>query len=133
MIMSIYLFLANFAWLWTSVSSPAPAPYVHIMTEIQVNCVYTNEIIPTRLRAKACTLRQLANWTVNFVVAFTIPSFLRSSLSGLYFLYGTMTLVATVVCIFVPETKGCGLEKIEQLSKRGKGDIGERNGAAKHL
>lgn len=103
------------------------------MTEIQVNCVYTNKIIPTRLRAKACALGQLASWAVNFVVAFTTPSFLRSSLSGPYFLYGAIILGAAIVCIFVPETKGRGPEETEQLFERGKGDIGERKWRSKKL
>lgn len=65
-------------------------------------------------------LELLANWLVNFLVAFTTPVFLRASPSGPYFLYGSATALAVVVCYFMPETKGKSLEEIERdFEKRG--------------
>ncbi|KAI9568586.1 general substrate transporter [Boletus coccyginus] len=95
----IYIFVANFAWSWAVVIK-----------------IYACEIVPTRLRAKACAFQQLANWVVNFAVALTAPLFLRTSPSGPYFLFGAATCFVTLVCgFFMPETKGKSLEEIEVL------------------
>ncbi|KAI5794985.1 sugar transporter [Geopyxis carbonaria] len=99
----IYIFVANFSWSWAVVGK-----------------IYSAEIIPTRLRAKVCAVEQLANWMVNFVVALTAPVFLRSSPSGPYFLYGAATLLAAVVCVFMPETRGKSLEEIEGVFEKGR-------------
>ncbi|KAJ8594663.1 general substrate transporter [Rhizopogon salebrosus TDB-379] len=98
-IVLIYMFAANFAWSWGVVIK-----------------IYACEIIPTRLRAKACAVQQLSNWLVNFTVALTAPLFLRASPSGPYFFFGSATLFTTTVCYFLmPETKGKSLEEIEDL------------------
>ncbi|KAL3442082.1 general substrate transporter [Aspergillus insuetus] len=97
-IVMIYIFVANFSWSWAVVGK-----------------IYASEIIPTRLRAKVCAVELVANWVVNFIVTFTAPLFLQSSPSGPYFLYGFSTVVAVVVCVLMPETKGHSLEHIERL------------------
>ncbi|CEL02890.1 Putative Sugar transporter [Aspergillus calidoustus] len=97
-IVLIYIFVANFSWSWAVVGK-----------------IYASEIIPTRLRAKVCAVELVANWVVNFIVTFTAPLFLQSSSSGPYFLYGFSTVVAVVVCVLMPETKGHSLEYIERL------------------
>lgn len=97
----VYVFIASFALSWGVVAR-----------------VYSSEIIPTRLRAKVCALEQVANWVVNFAIAFTAPLFLRTSLCGPYFLYGLATLLAAFVCYFAPETKGRSLEEIEFLFEK---------------
>ncbi|KAF8120587.1 general substrate transporter [Boletus edulis] len=101
-IILIYIFIANFAWSWAVVTK-----------------IYTCEIMPTRLRAKACAFQQLANWVVNFAVALAAPVFLRSSPSGPYFLFGTATCFVTLVCyFFMHETKGKSLEEIKGLFEK---------------
>lgn len=52
----------------------------------------------------------------------TAPLFLHKSPSGPYFLYGFSTLIAVVVCIFMPETKGQTLEAIENLFEKKSND-----------
>ncbi|MDI1489653.1 MAG: hypothetical protein OHK93_000850 [Ramalina farinacea] len=100
-IVLIYLFAANFSWSWGVIMK-----------------IYACEIIPTRLRAKTCAVEQLANWVVNFVIAFTAPMFLRASPSGPYFFYGFCTLGAVILCVFIPDTKGKSLEEIEGLFEK---------------
>ncbi|KAL4920939.1 general substrate transporter [Aspergillus aurantiobrunneus] len=97
-IVLIYVFVANFSWSWAVVGK-----------------IYASEIIPTKLRAKVCAVELVANWVVNFLVTFTAPLFLRASPSGPYYLYGFSTVVAVIVCILMPETKGHTLEHIERL------------------
>ncbi|HEV7736953.1 MAG TPA: MFS transporter [Chlamydiales bacterium] len=92
---------------------------IHSCLFFQVGKIYACEIIPTRLRAKVCAVEQLANWLVNYAVALTAPIFLHSSPSGPYFLYGSATLLAVVVCYFMPETKGRTLEEIVGLFEKG--------------
>lgn len=98
----IYLFIGNFAWSWAVVIK-----------------IYACEIMPTRLRAKACAIQQLANWMVNFAVTLTAPMFLRASPSGPYFLFCSATFFTSVVCyLFMPETKEKSLEEIEELFEK---------------
>ncbi|KAI6015343.1 general substrate transporter [Pisolithus orientalis] len=98
----IYIFIGNFAWSWAVVIK-----------------VYACEIMPTRLRAKACAIQQLANWMVNFTVTLTAPMFLRASPSGPYFLFCSATFFTSVVCyLFMPETKEKSLEEIEELFEK---------------
>ncbi|KAL3436551.1 general substrate transporter [Aspergillus tetrazonus] len=97
-IVLIYIFVANFSWSWAVVGK-----------------IYASEIIPTRLRANVCAVELVANWVVNFFVTFTGPLFLRASPSGPYYLYGFSTVVAVIVCVLMPETKGHSLEHIERL------------------
>ncbi|KIJ64654.1 hypothetical protein HYDPIDRAFT_154421 [Hydnomerulius pinastri MD-312] len=98
-IILIYMFVANFSWSWAVVIK-----------------IYACEIMPTRLRAKACAFQQLANWVVNFTVALTAPLFLRASPSGPYFFFSSATFFVTLVCyFFMPETKGMSLEEIEMI------------------
>ncbi|THU96762.1 MFS transporter [Dendrothele bispora CBS 962.96] len=95
----VYVFVASFACSWAVVGK-----------------IYACEIIPTRLRAKACAVQQLSNWLVNFTVALTAPAFLKASPSGPYFLYGSCTLFTVLVCFFaMPETKEKSLEEIEAM------------------
>ncbi|KAI6144238.1 general substrate transporter [Pisolithus tinctorius] len=98
----IYIFIGNFAWSWAVVIK-----------------IYACEIMPTRLRAKACAIQQLANWMVNFTVTLTAPMFLRASPSGPYFLFCSATFFTSVVCyLFMPETKEKSLEEIEELFEK---------------
>ena len=53
--------------------------------------------------------------------------FLRSSLSGAYFLYGLTTLVAAFICYFIPETKGRSLEEIETLFEKERAPMPEEH------
>ncbi|KAI5980602.1 general substrate transporter [Pisolithus marmoratus] len=98
----IYICIGNFAWSWAVVFK-----------------IYACEIMPTRLRAKACALQQLANWLVNFAVTLTAPMFLRASPSGPYFLFCSAAFFVSVVCyLFMPETKEKSLEEIEELFEK---------------
>ena len=80
----------------------------------KVGKIYACEIIPTHIRARVASLELLANWAMNFAVTISAPILLRSSPAGAYFLYGFSTVLAVIVCIYMPETKGRSLEDIEQ-------------------
>lgn len=50
---------------------------------------------------------------MNWLIAFSTPLFLSRSSSGPYFLFGTCTLITTLVALaFQPETRGASLEKV---------------------
>ncbi|CZR55874.1 related to sugar transporter [Phialocephala subalpina] len=81
--------------------------------------VYTSEIQGPKTRAGASSLALSANWTVNWIIAFTTPIFLAHSSFGVYFLFGSTTLLTVVVCIFwMPETRGRTLEDIDASFRR---------------
>jgi len=81
--------------------------------------IYTNEIQPTRTRASAANLANSFNWLANWIIAFTTPIFLSKSSSGVYFFFGSCSLLCLAVCfVAMPETKGRSLETIEQSFKQ---------------
>ncbi|PCH33387.1 general substrate transporter [Wolfiporia cocos MD-104 SS10] len=94
----IYVFVVGYATSWAIVTR-----------------IICSEIQPMRTRAAATSLGQCANWVVNWTVAFTTPLFLARSASGPYFLFGSCSLLTTVVCLaFQPETRGASLEDVDK-------------------
>ena len=104
--------------------------------------MYVSEIQSPKTRAGAASLSLSANWVsylnkstyskllislkiVNWIVAFTTPIFLAHSTYGIYFLFGSASLLVAVVSVFfMPETRGKSLEEID-ASFRGKPVDGE--------
>lgn len=81
--------------------------------------VYASEIQPPETRATATSLAYSSNWIVNWIVAFTTPIFLANSTFGVYFLFGSATLLTAIVCsLFMPETRGQTLESINEAFER---------------
>jgi len=56
---------------------------------------------------------------MNWIVAFTTPIFLAHSSFGIYFLFGSASLLVAAVCIFLPETRGRSLEFIDESFRKG--------------
>ncbi|KUJ18944.1 general substrate transporter [Mollisia scopiformis] len=84
--------------------------------------VYVSEIQSSKTRAGASSLALSANWTVNWIIAFTTPIFLARSSFGVYFLFGSTALLTVVVCIFwMPETRGRTLEDIDASFRKKSG------------
>ncbi|KZT06349.1 general substrate transporter [Laetiporus sulphureus 93-53] len=78
--------------------------------------IIASEIQPMRTRAAATSLGQCANWVVNWIIAFTTPAFLAKTSSGPYLLFGSCSLLTTVICLaFQPETKGASLEEVDKV------------------
>ena len=77
--------------------------------------IYAPEIQPQRTRAQATSLAYGANWLCNFFVAFISSILLAKSVSGVYFLFGGCTALATIVSfLYMVETKGRSLDEIER-------------------
>ncbi len=75
-----------------------------------------SEIIPLRLRGLGMGICVLFHWITNFVIGLTFPVLL--STIGLYMTFFIFVVVGIFsilfVKFFVPETKGCTLEELEQ-------------------
>jgi Sugar (and other) transporter len=84
--------------------------------------VYVSEIQSPKTRAGAASLALSANWVMNWIIAFTTPIFLARSTYGVYFFFGSATLLTVVVCaFFMPETRGKSLEDIDASFRGHKG------------
>jgi hypothetical protein len=101
-LISIFLFAGFFQFGW------GPVPWI-----------YTAEIPTARLRALNVSLAAATQWLFNFVVTRITPIMLVSEGRGGYgaFLtYGCFCFAMGVfVWIFIPETKGLSLEKMDEL------------------
>ncbi|KAH8923423.1 general substrate transporter [Atractiella rhizophila] len=77
--------------------------------------MYISEIQSGRTRAAATSLATATNQGVNFLIALTTPLFLAASSSGPYFLFGSTTTLAVIICLlYMPETRGVSLENIDK-------------------
>lgn len=76
-----------------------------------------SEIYPLRVRGLSMSIATIANWAANLVVALTFLSLFQAiGRSGTFFLYAILTVGAIAFAYFlVPETKGKGLEEIEDM------------------
>jgi len=70
-----------------------------------VSCCYSCRVLSRGFRADKRVL-QFCNW----LVAFATPIFLAKSNSGVYFLFGSFSLITVLtMAVFMPETKGVPL------------------------
>jgi sugar porter (SP) family MFS transporter len=96
-IVMIYLFVAGFAYSWGP-----------------VGWIYPAEIYPLSVRAKGTSITTAANWLMNFVISEICPVMLSSITFGTYIFFGCCgAIMATVVYLFFPETKGRSLEEMD--------------------
>ncbi|XP_055356052.1 uncharacterized protein LOC129601301 [Paramacrobiotus metropolitanus] len=95
----IYLFTMVFAATW--------GPVVW---------VYQSEIFPMRVRGKATALCTMSNWTWNAIVSKLTPIMLEDIAYYTNVVFSSFCLVMAIfVLIFVPETKGKNLERMDEI------------------
>lgn len=76
--------------------------------------VVVSEIFPTRVRGAAMSLSVVFLWGGNFLVSQFFPVMLATLAHNVFYLYALMCLFCFIfILIYVPETKGKTLEKIE--------------------
>lgn len=78
--------------------------------------IIPNEVLPLRLRGKGSGFATFNNFFFNFVVSFTSPIAINSSMgfAGNMMLYACLMLVSAPILYFMmPETKGVPLEEME--------------------
>ncbi len=81
-----------------------------------------SEIFPLEVRGLGISIAVSVCWAFNMLVALTLMSLIDfCGVSGLFLLYAAFCLLG-IVCVyyFVPETKGCSLEQIENNIHAGK-------------
>jgi sugar porter (SP) family MFS transporter len=96
-IVMVYFFVAGFAYSW------GPCGWV-----------YPAEIYPLSIRAKGTSITTAANWLMNFIISLFVPIMLTTITWGTYIFFGCCCAVmAVVVFLFYPETKGRSLEEMD--------------------
>ncbi|KAL1922112.1 uncharacterized protein VTP21DRAFT_10754 [Calcarisporiella thermophila] len=96
-LISLYFFVANFAYSW------GPGCWI-----------YPAEIYPLRIRAKANSITTASNWITNWVIGQMVPIILNATTWGLYAVFAlSCAVMGLVVHFFVPETKGKSLEEMD--------------------
>jgi len=80
------------------------------------------EIYPLRIRGRAMSLATVANWGFNMLVASTFLTLIdKLGKAGTFWLFGAITILGIIFSyFFIPETKGCSLEKIEEHLRQNK-------------
>lgn len=83
--------------------------------------VVMSEIFPINGRHWGMSIASFANWGFNTFVGFTYVWFLSlMGSSNTYLMYGVITAIGFILMFyFLPETKGCSLEKIERHLDQG--------------
>lgn len=99
-----YLFVCIFAMTWGPTS-----------------WVYSSEIFPSGIRAKAVSLTTASNWAWNTAIGFAVPPLLWSINWKMYMIFGTFNALAFIhVYLAAPETKGKTLEEMNDVFEVGK-------------
>lgn len=84
--------------------------------------VMMSEIFPLKIRGQGASLSAGTNWAFNTLVVATFPTLLHvAGISATFALYAIACIVGLIYSvIYVPETKGLSLEKIEKYIRSGK-------------
>lgn len=77
--------------------------------------VYTAEIYPLKYRGWCMGLTTTSNWVGNFAIAQLTPILLGTLGFGTFFLFGVSSLVALLLALWLPETKGVLLEHMDLI------------------
>jgi len=81
-----------------------------------VSWLYSAEIYPMKVRAKAMAISTSTNWIFVFALAWANPPGLAHIAYRMYFMYGAFNILAFVHVFFCfPETKGLTLEEVEDV------------------
>jgi len=80
------------------------------------------EIYPLKIRGRAMSLATVANWGFNMIVAATFLTLIEKlGKAGTFWLFALISVAGVIYCyLFVPETKGCTLEQIEEHLRSGR-------------
>lgn len=89
------------------------------------------EVFPLEARGVGSSLATCINWASNMFVALTFLTLVKSiGASGTFFIYFLLGILGLLfIYFFIPETKGCSLERIEKNLYAGKRlrDLGEKH------
>jgi hypothetical protein len=82
------------------------------------------ELYPLKIRSKAAAVGTMANWTFNFIVSLTFLLLIDAlGRSGAFFFYAAICVLTFFFCrALVPETKGRGLEEIQDVFRERVGE-----------
>lgn len=98
----ISVYVAAFAWSWGPLGWLVPS-----------------EIFPLEIRSAGQSVTVAVNFLLTFVVAQMFLEMLCRMRSGIFFFFGGWVVVMTAfVYVFLPETKGVPMEKMEMVWKR---------------
>lgn len=85
-----------------------------------VPTVLVSETLPFHIRGRGLALALSINWGLNFLVTATFPFFFAFSPAFVYWVFSACAFVGfAFVYIYVIETKGASLEKIEEMTTSG--------------
>lgn len=96
--LAVFTFVACFAATWGPIA-----------------WVYCGEIYPLKYRARCIGLTTLANWLGNFLVAQFTPVLLDTLGFGTFLVFGLFCGLSFGFSIWLPETRGLPLERVEEL------------------
>jgi len=113
---SVLVFVFNFGYGW--------GPLVW---------VYCAEMFPLRTRSRCLGLTTMANWIGVYIVGRMTPILLGSIGFAAFLMFSFASLAALMLSMWLPETKGCMLEHIDQLfdQKLGVSDKKEQTSCTK--
>mmetsp|Transcript_9553 Transcript_9553/g.24441 ORF Transcript_9553/g.24441 Transcript_9553/m.24441 type:complete len:547 (-) Transcript_9553:1127-2767(-) len=92
--------------------------------------IIPSEVFPLRLRGKGAGCATFVNWFFCFIVMYTTPLVVNSSMGaeGLYVIYGIIMALAIPALLFLmPETSGVPLEEMEAKFNKPFGDYVKDN------
>lgn len=104
---------------------------IFAMSLSSIPWVYTNEMLPSRVKVKGFAICVTFGWLGNFILTFLCPVMIERLKGTTFIIFGSLTfLISLSVLIWFPETKGMSIEDIDKFfefeSKEGTNLHGEK-------
>ncbi|CAI4446613.1 AEG_G0017020.mRNA.1.CDS.1 [Saccharomyces cerevisiae] len=89
---------------------------IFAMSLSSIPWVYTNEMLPSRVKVKGFAICITFGWLGNFILTFLCPVMIERLKGTTFIIFGSLTfLISLSVLIWFPETKGMSIEDIDKF------------------
>nr|CAI6472039.1 BAF_HP1_G0016850.mRNA.1.CDS.1 [Saccharomyces cerevisiae] len=89
---------------------------IFAMSLSSIPWVYTNEMLPSRVKVKGFAICVTFGWLGNFILTFLCPVMIERLKGTTFIIFGSLTfLISLSVLIWFPETKGMSIEDIDKF------------------
>ncbi|CAI4060704.1 hypothetical protein N7582_001688 [Saccharomyces uvarum] len=89
---------------------------IFAMSLSSIPWIYTNEMLPSRVKVKGFAICITFGWLGNFVLTFLCPVMIETLKGTTFIIFGGFTFIISLIVLFLfPETKGMSMEDVDKF------------------